>query len=71
MKQNRDTDMNLIFVDWEAGAAKLRRVFSQSVVIAHESYQVDQTGNYSKVLAIGSERTCCWCPSQSSYLQLD
>jgi len=31
MKQNRDTDMNLIFVDWEAGAAKLRRVFSQSV----------------------------------------
>ena len=43
MKQNRDTDMNLIFVDWEAGAAKLRRVFSQSVVqekwdIAYESY---------------------------------
>ena len=34
MKQNPDTDMNLIFVDWEAGAAKLRRVFSRSVVIA-------------------------------------
>ena len=26
MKQNFDMDMNLIFVDWEAGAAKLRIV---------------------------------------------
>jgi len=30
MKQNLDGEMNLIFVDWEAGAAKLRKVFSQS-----------------------------------------